>query len=74
MTQISLGRDDEGVEHFLAAERNLHHSPDSLCGCNPDAYNTENPYGSPPTSGVWEWAHHPYREELVPDRHFVSER
>lgn len=60
---LSLGFDKDGDEHTLGAERNLSHTPDPLCGCNPDAYNTENPYGGE-YRGVWVWFHHPFEDEL----------
>jgi len=60
---ITIGYDKEGDEHILAADRNLHHTVDSRCGCNPDAFNTENPYGDSPTTGVWQWNHHAFEDE-----------
>lgn len=61
---IRLGFDQAGDEHLLFASRNLWHSVNTQCGCNPDAANTENPYGDPPTAGVWEWYHRPFEDEL----------
>jgi hypothetical protein len=62
--EIEVGLDSSGELHVLSAARNLNHLPDALCGCNPDAYNTENPFGRCRLGGVWVWFHHPFDSEL----------
>lgn len=55
--RIIIGYDSEGVEHHIFADRNLHHKPSMMCGCNPDADSDRE--------GVEWWvSHRPFDDEV----------
>lgn len=54
----SIGFDEKGDEHVIPDEDDpTIHKLDTLCGCNPDPYHDENPWGPRKPVNYW-WSHH----------------